>query len=94
MTVLIVTVQWFREGIGYALELNEEVYRRFRDARLKLDWSASLLMNELVDRLPQNGAGPTQDDVVRFLDHLDTDWGLANLPLPKRIRWQEGNSSL
>lgn len=92
MTVLVATVQWFRGGIGYALELDDAVHQRFVLAKLKLESTSNLLMNDLVDRLPK-GVDPTQDDVVRFLDHMDHDWGLARLPLPKRIKWQQENES-
>jgi hypothetical protein len=65
----------FRDGQGISAEVSEETGARFDSVRRKLSYTASDLLNWIIDRLPKNA--PLDEGAVKTgLDMIGKVYGL------------------
>jgi hypothetical protein len=78
-----VTLSGVVAGQGFVLEVSDETERRFRECRLKKGLNTSRFMGLAMEWL-ETASGPTETQLMRYLDHVEHVEGYSRLPMPTR----------
>ncbi len=80
------TVSGFVSGREIVVEVFADTADRFREDRLKLYWRDSDMLSWMIEQLPRDQKELREADVERFLDRLESQWGLKTVQVPVRKR--------